>query len=121
MLALLLALPLGGCRFVSTPLARVVRDPARFHGQEVTLAGRVEAVRWRPELGMLAFRLVDGSDSLLVLSAVDAPSSRGKQRLVGELLRSFEVEGQTRPVLMLRAGRGGANGGPNGGAQADTR
>ena len=117
-MAFLLGALLGGCRFVSTPLARVIRDPARFHGQEVTLTGRVEAVRWRPELGMLAFRLVDGTDSLLVLSAVDAPSSRGKQRLVGELLRRFEVEGRTRPVLMLRAGRNGSNGGA---AQADPR
>jgi hypothetical protein len=116
--AFLLGALLGGCRFVSTPLARVFRDPARFHDQEVTLTGRVEAVRWRPELGMLAFRLVDGTDSLLVLSAVDAPSSRGKQRLVGELLRCFEVEGRTRPVLMLRAGRTGSNGGA---AQADPR
>ena len=87
-----------------------MRDPARYHGQEVTVAGRVEAVRWRPELGLLAFRLVDGDDSLLVLSAEDAPSSRGKQRLVGELIRRFPVEGQERPVLIRRGRVNGASG-----------
>lgn len=100
---LLLTLGMSGCRFVSTSLARIARDPAKYHGQEVTVTGRVEAVRWRPELGLLAFRLVDGEDSLLVLSADDAPSSHGKQRLVGELIRRFPVEGKERPVLIRRA------------------
>ena len=110
---LLLALTLGsgGCRFISTSLERVVREPGRFHGQEITVSGRIEAIRWRPELGSIALRITDGHDSLLVLSADDPPDPQESVRLQGQLLRSFRVEGKDRPVLFLKSDAIPANGG----------
>lgn len=110
-LVLTLVLGGGGCRFVSTSLERVVREPERFHGQEITVSGRIEAVRWRPELGSIVFRVTDGRDSLLVLSADDPPDPGTTRRLQGQLLRRFRVEGRDRPVLFVKPGALDAAGG----------
>jgi hypothetical protein len=70
------------------------------------VAGRVEAVRWIPETGVTGFRLVDGADSLLVLTPGDAPPPGQRARLVGEVSRRFPVEGRNRVVLLYNMGNG---------------
>ena len=100
MLALSVALPVTGCRLFSTDLGKIASDPFRFHGQDVTVQGRVEAVRWIPEVGAMGFRLVDGSDSLLVLTQGRTPAESERVRIAGRVHRSFPVAGTDRVVLL---------------------
>jgi hypothetical protein len=98
-----LALALGcGCRLVSTSIGRIVREPYKYQGSEVTVAGRVEASRWMPAVGAAGFCLVDGRDSLLVLTLKDPPSAGTRVRLQGRFLRRFPMEGTERMVLLYR-------------------
>jgi hypothetical protein len=105
---LLALLATAGCRFVSTPIGRVLAHPHRHQGTEITVAGRVEAVRWVAETGAVGFRLVDGSDSLLVLTLEPAPPAGRRARLQGHFIRNFPLAGGARPVLLYKTG---ANGG----------
>jgi acetyl-CoA synthetase len=98
-----LALVVGasGCRLFSSDLGRIVDDPWRFHGQEVTVEGRAEAIRWIPEVGAVGFRIEDGTDSLLVLTQGELPAAGDRVRLEGRVHRSFPVDGEDRVVLVL--------------------
>lgn len=102
LLALMAVVP--ACRFVSTQLSRIVSAPGKYHGQGVTVSGRVEAIRWIPETGAMGFRLVEGEDSLLVLTLGDPPRSGSRVRLVGQISRRFPVEGRERVVLFYHTG-----------------
>jgi hypothetical protein len=104
MLAVALTLAGTGCRFVSTPVGRIVSQPSRFQGSDVTIAGRVEAPRWMPGVGAMGFRVVEGKDSLLVLTLTDPPPSGTQVRLMGRFLRSYPVNGENRMVLFYRTG-----------------
>jgi hypothetical protein len=101
--ALLAVSVLGsGCRFVSTPVGRIIREPYKYQGAEVTVAGRVEAPRWMPGVGAAGFRVVEGSDSLLVLTLHDPPPAGTRIRLQGRFLRRFPVNGVERMVILYR-------------------
>lgn len=103
-----LALSFGaGCRFVSTPIARLNAHPERFHGQEIAVEGRVEAVRWLPEIGVYGFRLSSGSDSILVLAPLGAPPEGKRERIRGDFRRRFPIDGGHRPVLYLKTATNG--------------
>lgn len=102
-----------GCRFVSTPIGRIHDDPRRFQGQSVTLSGRVEAVRWIPEVGALGFRLVDGADSILVLTQIETPAPGSQARCVGQISRRFPIGREHRVVLLDETTLGGRGGGSN--------
>lgn len=95
-----------GCRFVSTPIGRIVREPYKYQGMEVTVAGRVEAPRWMPGVGAAGFRVVDGGDSLLVLTLHDPPPAGTRVRLQGRFLRRFPVDGTERMVILYRTDPG---------------
>lgn len=99
-----LCFALGSCRFVSTELSRITASPGKYHGRDVTVSGRVEAVRWLPDTGAIGFRLTDGTDSILVLTLADAPPEGHRVRLPGVVSRRFPVEGQDRLVLLRRIG-----------------
>ena len=99
----------SGCRFVSTPVSRVLRQPVRFHGQQITVAGRVSAARWLPDVGAIGFSLVEGRDSLLVLTDGEAPPVGKRYRAQGEFCRNIRLAGSPTPVLLLQTrsnGRG---------------
>jgi hypothetical protein len=100
----------AGCRLASTPISRVAGDPRRFHGTSVPIEGRVEGVRWMRELGVSAFCLVDGRDSLLVLTQGEVPREGARARCVGQVSRAFPVNGERRPVLLDEATLGGRSG-----------
>ena len=110
---LVLALAATGCRLVSTPIGRVLERPHRYQGAELTVSGRVEAIRWMPELCSTAFRLVDGADSLLVVTLETPPEAGRRIRLQGHFVRNFPLDGGERPVLLYRTG-------PNGGRTSST-
>jgi hypothetical protein len=103
----------AGCRFVSTQLARIEKAPWKYQGRDVTVAGKVEAVRWLPDTGAIGFRLVDGADSLLVLTLADPPAAGKHLRIAGQVARGFSINGEPRVVLLYRigAGSGEAQGG----------
>jgi hypothetical protein len=106
-LSLLAAVALGavlgcGCRFVSTAVGRIIREPYKYQGTEVTVAGRVEAPRWMSAVGAVGFCVVDGRDSLLVLTLHDPPPAGTRVRLQGRFLRRFPVAGTERMVLLYR-------------------
>jgi hypothetical protein len=105
-IALLFALSASGCRLVPSQLSRIAAAPQKFQGREVTVSGRVEAVRWIPDAGVIGFRLVDGADSLLVLTPGDAPPVGTRVRLLGEVSSRFPVEGRERAVLFYHLGNG---------------
>ena len=104
---------LTGCHFVSTSVGRVLRHPQKYQGSDVTVAGRVEAVRWVAETATPGFRLVDGSDSLLVLTLEVPPPVGARARLNGHFIRNFPLDGGERPVLLYKTG-------PNGGRVSST-
>jgi hypothetical protein len=108
--SLLLVLACGtlgtGCRFVSTPLARILRAPARYQGLEVTVEGRVEGVRWIAATGASAYCLAEGPDSLLVLTQGRPPRGGDRARIHGTISRSFPVAGRERVVLLSAGGPG---------------
>lgn len=101
----------SGCRFVSTPLGRLARDPMRFQGQEVTVSGRVLRTTRLPEIGVHAFTLSDGRDSILVLTEGAPPPLGSSARVQGGFRRAFPVGDRTRPVLIARANRTRADNG----------
>lgn len=103
----------AGCRFVSTPIARVLAHPHRYQGSEITVAGRVEAVRQVAETGAAGFRLVDGGDSLLVLTLEPPPAADRRVRLHGHFIRNFPLAEGERAVLLYKTG-------PNGGRISST-
>jgi hypothetical protein len=94
----------AGCRISSTPISRIARTPGRYQGLEVTVKGRVEGVRWIPQVGAIGFDLIEEKDSLLVLTLGDAPPEGKTVRLHGEIARRFPVDGARRVVLLYRAG-----------------
>lgn len=114
---LLVAAAIPGCRFFSTNISRIREAPYRFQGREVTVSGRVEAVRWIPDVGAIGFRLVDGSDSLLVLTHARPPAAHRRARIHGRISRRFPIDGSDRIVLFYRVD--GADGKPSG--RADPR
>jgi hypothetical protein len=91
-----------GCRFVSTSIGRIVREPYKYQGSEVTVAGRVEAPRWMPAVGAAGFCVVDARDSLLVLTLTEPPPAGTRVRLQGRFLRRFPIEGTERMVILYR-------------------
>ena len=93
----------GGCRLFSSDLGEISARPFRFPGQEVTVEGRVEAVRWMPQVGAMGFRLVDGSDSLLVITQAVPPREGEQVRMPGRVHRSFPVGDGERVVLLVIA------------------
>lgn len=92
----------SGCRFVSTPIGRIIREPYKYQGSDVTVAGQVEATRWMPAVGAAGFRVVDGRDSLLVVTLKTPPPAGSRVRLQGRFLRRFPVDGVERMVLLYR-------------------
>ena len=102
MILAVLLLGLSGCRFFSTDIARIQAEPRKFQGRETTVSGRVEAIRWLPEIGVIGFRLVEGRDSLLVLTTQVPPSAGEEVRLSGRIARSFPIAGEERVVLYYR-------------------
>lgn len=102
--ALFAFMGVAGCRFVSTPLSRVIRQPHKYEGLEVTIAGTVASPRWVSQLEASAFCLVEGTDSLLVLTLADPPAAGKQMRLQGRFLRHFPVDGAERMVVLHRTG-----------------
>lgn len=100
----------AGCRLFSSDLGQIASQPFRFHGQEVTVEGRVEAVRWMPPVGSVGFRLVDGTDSLLVLTQASPPEAGDEVRIAGRVHRNFPIGSGERVVLLAiersRSGNG---------------
>jgi hypothetical protein len=93
----------AGCRLFSSDLGKIASQPFRFHGQEVTVEGRVEAVRWMPQVGAMGFCLVNGADSLLVLTQSTTPAEGEEVRIAGRVHRNFPVGEDERVVLLAIA------------------
>jgi hypothetical protein len=100
----------AGCRLFSSDLGKIASQPFHFHGQEVTVEGRVEAVRWMPPVGAIGFRLVDGTDSLLVLTQSRPPEEGDEVRVAGRVHRNFPVGEGERVVLLAIARSRSGNG-----------
>jgi len=108
--SLLLLVLAAGCRLFSSDLGEIAAHPFHFHGQEVTVEGRVEAVRWMPQVGAMGVRLVDGSDSLLVITQAVPPREGEHLRIPGRVHRNFPVGEGERVVLLVIAPPRSGNG-----------
>src|SRR5690606_1792388 len=108
--SLLLLVLAAGCRLFSSDLGEIAAHPFHFHGQEGTVEGRVEAVRWMPQVGAMGFRLVDGSHSLLVTTQARPAREGAHVGIPGRVQRTDAVGEGVRVVLRVLAPPRSGNG-----------
>lgn len=99
----LLVLALAGCKGSATPIQKLLDDPGAYDKQQVTIAGQVvEAVS---VLGYGAYRVDDGTGSLLVLTKEGgAPRQGAKVGVTGEFRQAFTY-GSVTAAALLENGR----------------
>ena len=98
----LLVLALAGCNRSTTPIRKLLDDPGSFDRREVTIAGQVvEAVS---VLGYGAYRLDDGTGSLLVLTKEGgAPRQGARVGVSGEFRQAFTYGSVTGAALLEKS------------------
>jgi hypothetical protein len=90
----------AGCGWGSTPVDRVVRDPARYQGRAITVRGKVVWTGEVPQVGSRAFQLETEGRRLLVLSDRPAPAAGEQLRISGHLEADFDLGDRHAPVLL---------------------
>ena len=94
---------LSGCGFSGPTPREVLREPAEFHGRDVTVEGQMGTVSHLAEFGVFVYPLWIGSDSLLVLDPSEpvGPSKlEGSLRVSGRIHKQFVLGGRARVVLL---------------------
>ena len=93
--AAVLALLLGGCDHLGigvTPIAEIVRDPAKFQGQEVHLKGTVRDTRTIPVLDARSYILGDATGEISVTAKGELPA-KGDKLVVRGRVESLAIIG----------------------------
>jgi hypothetical protein len=86
---------LAGCDHLGigvTPIAEIVRDPAKFEGREVSLKGTVRETRKIPVIDSKSFVLADSTGEITVTAKGDLPA-KGEKLLVRGKVQSLAIVG----------------------------
>jgi hypothetical protein len=75
-----------------TPIAEIVRDPAKFEGREVSLKGTVRDTRKIPVIDSRSFVLADSTGEITVTAKGDLPA-KGEKLLVRGKVQSLAIVG----------------------------
>jgi len=99
----LATLLLAGCP-TRTSISAVNRDPGKYAGREVTLAGRVTDSFG--ELGNGVFQLDDGSGTMWVLSqGFGVPGNGAKVAVTGTVSQGFSFGGRSFAIILKQTQR----------------
>src|SRR5262245_63721877 len=92
--ALTLAIALAGCDYLPfgyTPIKEITTAPGQFEGKEVKLKGRVKSIV--KLLGVKAYLVDDGTDSITVVTGGDLPGENAEVALKGVVHSAVIVGG----------------------------
>ncbi|HET7209967.1 MAG TPA: hypothetical protein VFI95_25565 [Terriglobales bacterium] len=94
----LLMLGLAGCP-TRTKISDINRDPGKYSGKEVTIAGKVSGSYGA--LGSGVFQIDDGSGSMWVYSQnFGVPSDGSKAAVTGRIAQGFSFGGRSFATIM---------------------
>lgn len=97
-LPVLVTLFLAGCP-TRTSIADINRDPGRYSGKEVTIAGRVSDSMGA--LGTGAFQVDDGTGRMWVISEnYGVPGNDAKVSVTGRIQQGFSFGGRSFGVIL---------------------
>lgn len=97
-LPVLVALFLAGCPG-RTSIADINRDPGRYSGKEITIAGRVSDSMGA--LGTGAFQVDDGTGRIWVISEnYGVPSNDAKVSVTGKIQQGFSFGGRSFGIIL---------------------
>jgi hypothetical protein len=100
---LLMTLVLVGCP-LRTAIGTINRDPGKYSGREVTIAGRVTDSFGA--LGNGVFQLDDGTGTMWVLSqGYGVPGNGAKVAVTGTISQGFSFGGRSFAVIMKQTKR----------------